>query len=682
MKKIFSIVVFMTVVYLFLFYSCANVGMPTGGDKDSIPPVVVKMNPEIGAKNFEGHSISVTFDEYITSKDVSNSLLVSPVLKRKPTVRMKGKTLFIEFVDTLEQNTTYCFNFGNGIADNNEGNKLNNFRTNFSTGEDFDSLMIGGFVVRAENLEPVEDAYVLLFSEGDSINTFRKGTPSYLAKTDEKGFYLFTNIKDGKYRLYALKDADFSLTFNQSDEPIAFNDSLVSALTPNIRLIEKKRQILTLDSLLKGKLSPDSIRTGNTRKAPVGGDVKYKSEITPTLSFADRTTDNYYANVADTLRMGNYQERISITPNVLFMFTGKTNNQLLKDYSRNAANLVKFNFSHAVKDSFNVELLSPEVSSDWAYLEYSAGRDSSINLWIKDTVVSKIDTLKMGVQYLALDTANETILKRDTLFLAFDTEGSTKNNKKKKKKEKDSEEIPEVIQPFSFTSNMKEDFDPYDSILIESPEPLAQFDYKKIHLYSVKDTVNKEINYRIEQDSVYLRKYRIIYPWEYEEQYLLQIDSAAAKTYGGIPSAKVEKNFNIQKENYYGKIFLNMKNVSCSCILQFMKNSKTEEVLRTYTFSENGEVEIPFIKPETYKLSIILDRNGNGKWDPGILDKMIQPEHIVYYNKVIKVRSNFEIHENWSLPKKVQYKKIIFDEEKEKAKEKERKNREQKKNSL
>ncbi|MBK5203530.1 MAG: Ig-like domain-containing protein [Prolixibacteraceae bacterium] len=674
MKKIISIIVFSGIIYLFLFYSCANVGMPTGGDKDSIPPIVVKMNPEIGARKFKGHSISVTFDEFVTSTDVSNSLVVSPVLKRKPTVRMKGKTIFIEFVDTLAQNTTYCFNFGNGIADNNEGNKLDNFRTSFSTGEDFDSLMIGGFVVMAENLEPVEDAYVMLFSEGDSINTFKKGIPSYIAKTDKKGFYIITNIKAGKYLLYALKDADYSLSFNQPDEPIAFNGSVVEPLTPNIKHIGKK-DLSMVDSLLQGKLSPDSLLSGDTINVLNIDKVKDKLEpvILSSSVKGSNTDENYYANVVDTLRMGNYQERISITPNVLFMFQGETNNQLLKDYSRNKANLVKFNFSHAVKDSFDVKLISPKVSSDWDYLEYAAGCDSSINLWIIDTAVSKIDTLKMGVQYLALDTAKQTIIKRDTLFLAFNSGTYTKKEKKKKKEKKEEEQ--EVIQPFSFTSNIKEDFDPYDSILVESTEPLAQFDYKKIHLYQVNDTVKKELTFNVKQDTVYLRKYRIAYPWEYEEKYCLQIDSAAAKTYEGIPSAEVEKNFTVQKEKYYGKIFMNMKNISCPCILKVLKNSNDEEVINTVSVLKDGEVEIPFIKPDTYKLAIILDSNGNGKWDPGILDKKIQPEHILYYNKVIKVRSNFEIHETWSIPKNVQYKKIIFDEEKEKAKEKERKNK-------
>lgn len=678
MKNIFSIIVFSGIIYLFLFYSCANVGMPTGGDKDSIPPVVVKMNPEIGAKNFKGHSISVTFDEFITSTDVSNSLVVSPVLKRKPTVRMKGKTLFIEFIDTLSENTTYCFNFGDGIADNNEGNKLKNFRTSFSTGEDFDSLMIGGFVVLAKNLEPVKDAYVMLFSEGDSINNFKKGIPSYIAKTDEKGFYIITNIKAGKYLLYALKDADYSLSFNQPEEPIAFNGSVVEPLTPNIKQIRKKdfsKDHPIVDSLLKGKLPPDSLLSKDTLKIP--NIEKIKDDMEPLILSSSKDTNidgNYYANVVDTLRIGNFQERISITPHVLFMFQEVTNNQLLKDYNRSSANLVKFNFSHAVKDSFDVKLISPEISSKWSYLEYVAGQDSSINLWITDTTISKIDTLRMEIQYLALDTAQQTILKRDTLFLAFSSGTYTKKEKKKKKKE----EEPEIIQPFSFANNIKKDFDPYDSILIESAEPLERFDYKKIHLYQVNDTVKEELTFNIKQDSVCLRKYRIVYPWEYEEQYCLQIDSAAANTYGGIPSAKVDLNFTIQKENYYGKIFMNMKNVSCPCILKVMKNSTDEDVVKTISVMKDGEVEIPFIKPDTYKLSVILDSNGNGKWDSGILDKKIQPEHILYYNKVIKVRSNFEIHETWSIPKNVQYKKIIFDEEKEKAKEKERKNKRQK----
>ena len=129
---------YIPIVLLFLlsFTDCAKKGSPSGGIKDSIPPVIVKSNPENYSINFSENEIRIYFDEYIKLKDLQKELIVSPPLKYPPTITplSTSKVLKIKIDDTLKENTTYSFNFGNSIVDNNEENAFKYFKYVFSTG--------------------------------------------------------------------------------------------------------------------------------------------------------------------------------------------------------------------------------------------------------------------------------------------------------------------------------------------------------------------------------------------------------------------------------------------------------------------------------------------------------------------------------------------------------------------
>ena len=654
MKRIFSILLFSWIAYLFFTTSCANMGMPTGGDKDTIPPVVVHAVPEFNARNYKGHSVSLTFDEFIIADDISTELMVSPPLKKKPVIKTKSKTLTIELDDKLKKNTTYSLDFGDAIVDNNEKNPLKKFRLAFSTGEDFDSLMIGGFVVDAKNIDPVKSAIVMLYHASDSLSAFRDSIPAYVAKTDEKGFYAFTNIPAGKYYLYALEDADNSLTYNQPGERIAFSDSLVA---PGTFESKKVSRVDTLAEMIKkiGEPGVDSVAIAKLLALK-----KIKADSIAAKEQAEHV-------FSDTLQLGKHTERVTVKPHVLLMFQEETNDQYLNNYTRQQANLIRFYFENAVTDSFNTRLISPVPSPEWSVLEFNPGRDT-ISMWINDTVISKIDTLKMELKYQALDSLKKTMIKTDTLEFVY----SVPRVKEKRRRKKEG---PVIIQPFSFRQNIRDSFDPYNPVILEAPEPLESFDYSKIHLYHLKDTVEQPIAFDISQDSLIFRRYQISYPWTFEEQYRLEIDSAAAKTYSGFPSGRISQKFTVQKENYYGKIFLNISNIPGPCIVQLLKNTEKEEVLHSAPIKADGEIEFPFLKPDKYKIRLIVDRNSNGKWDTGDLGKGRQPERVVYFQKILRIRSNFEIRESWTLPDDLQFKKTLIDDNKDKSNIKKKRSR-------
>jgi len=190
---------------IFLYYmisACANVGVPTGGQKDTSPPVVVQSSPPDKSLNFNGDVIRITFDEFIQLKNISQQLIVSPPFKDKPEVKLRNKTLVISLNNPLRDSTTYTLYFGDAVADLNEGNIFRNFRFVFSTGNKIDSLKTGGTLVNAFTLKPEKDVMVMLYAD-KSDSAPLKDMPLYVSRTGDKGEFLITNIRKGVYKVFA-----------------------------------------------------------------------------------------------------------------------------------------------------------------------------------------------------------------------------------------------------------------------------------------------------------------------------------------------------------------------------------------------------------------------------------------------------------------------------------------------
>ncbi|MBP6334475.1 MAG: Ig-like domain-containing protein [Bacteroidia bacterium] len=225
--------------YLFLatqiFISCAIQVAPSGGAQDIVPPGIEKTEPANYSTGFTGNEIAITFDEYIQLKDINSQLLVSPPLKKFPEVKVRKRTLFVQFDDTLEANTTYSFNFGNAIVDNNESNALENYQFVFSTGDVVDSLEISGTVENANDSKTEKDILVMLYKGSDDSLPFKK-RPYYFGKTDASGKFRVRNISPGKYKVIGLKDANADYFYNPTEESIAFVDSSVQDGTQDLLL--------------------------------------------------------------------------------------------------------------------------------------------------------------------------------------------------------------------------------------------------------------------------------------------------------------------------------------------------------------------------------------------------------------------------------------------------------------
>ncbi|HLV93386.1 MAG TPA: Ig-like domain-containing protein [Aequorivita sp.] len=220
-------------LFLLSFTDCAKKGTPSGGPRDTIPPVILRSNPENYNTLFTGDEIEIRFDEYIKLKDIGKELIISPPMKYAPIITplSTSKTLKIKLVDTLKPNTTYVFNFGNSIVDNNEGNVLEYFKYVFSTGDYIDSLKLSGRVRDAELVTAEFPTTVMLYemNEAYTDSLVYSEKPMYITVTkDSTGIFEFTNLKEGEYKLLAVKEKNNTYTFQPKDDKIGFITSTVS----------------------------------------------------------------------------------------------------------------------------------------------------------------------------------------------------------------------------------------------------------------------------------------------------------------------------------------------------------------------------------------------------------------------------------------------------------------------
>ena len=187
-----------------ILFSCARRGTPTGGDKDTIPPILEKAIPLNKTVNFKEKRIKIYFDEYIKLKDVKTQLIISPPQKNEPIITPVGtasKFISIKILDTLDANTTYLYNFGNSIVDNNEENKLGNFKYVFSTGTYIDSLEVTGEVKDPIVKETSKNLDVMLYEYDTAFtdSVVFKQKPRYISNTLDSTLFEISNVRKGKY---------------------------------------------------------------------------------------------------------------------------------------------------------------------------------------------------------------------------------------------------------------------------------------------------------------------------------------------------------------------------------------------------------------------------------------------------------------------------------------------------
>lgn len=279
--------------------SCAKRGNITGGSKDTLAPVLKASFPKNGSVNFKDNEIKLVFDEFVKLKNINKQLIISPPMKRQPEILPynASKIITIRLKDTLQPNTTYSFNFGQSIEDNNEGNPYSQFKYIFSTGEKIDSLKLK--VKIKDALEKKVDNFVsvMLYEINEKFNdsTIYKETPRYITNTlDSLQFVTIENIKAGNYLLLALKD-NGNNKFNPKSDKIGFYKHFITIPNDTIFEVELFKEKLPFTAFKPSQASGNKMLMGY-EGSPKGIKVRVKkgSEIIPSIVTQFPKKDSVY----------------------------------------------------------------------------------------------------------------------------------------------------------------------------------------------------------------------------------------------------------------------------------------------------------------------------------------------------------------------------------------------------
>jgi hypothetical protein len=220
---------------------CANIIPPSGGPRDTLPPILLSALPADSTVNFRGNRITLTFDEYVDLQEVQNNLLFTPTFEINPEVSVRAKVVSVRFRDSLLPNTTYIFNFGNAIRDINESNTFRNFTYTFSTGPVLDSLTLAGKVILAENGK-TDSTLIVMLHNSLSDSAVIKQRPVYVTRVNPDGSFRFRNLPRDTFAIYALGDAGIIRRYqNKSQQYFAFaSEPVIAGSAENLTLFAYK----------------------------------------------------------------------------------------------------------------------------------------------------------------------------------------------------------------------------------------------------------------------------------------------------------------------------------------------------------------------------------------------------------------------------------------------------------
>ncbi len=582
---------------------CANPVTPGGGPRDIEPPIVLSSVPENQAIFFNKKSIVLHFDEFVKIKNPDQQVLISPPLETKPEYRLRGKSLIIDLKSELEPNTTYSIFFGNAIVDLAEENPLVDYSYVFSTGAYIDSMAIAGEVLMAFNRQPVEGAFVMLYPPhidtvpDDSLPMLVR--PLYVAKTNKQGQFLLANLRNEPYRIFALKDLNSNYLFDQPDEEIAFIDSLLKPeAMEHAHFVEKAyADTLDADSVFAESHIADTLIV-----EPIAGDTLLTDSISTKHDHAFYILE-MFKQVDSTLRIASVES--FYPPRFQINFTAPATSPYLR-------------------------VLDGTAESDWNIMETSRYNDT-ITWWVTD---STIDSLRLEVS-----NPDEVL---DTLQLAF-----APPEKKPARRPRGDEEL-ERPERIAISANIKgRKLDLGKPLVLTIDAPLARYNFDRSLMVEGEDTLGAAPFVAI--DSIQ-RKFQFEHQLKEDTRYEIIFSDSIFYSIYGLTNDSLGFAFSTGSLREYGSILLNVSldNTATPYIIQLL--DAKERVLREFYLIESQQVQMDFLKPDTYLIKAIADRWPNRRWDTGVYTEGRQPERVYYFPDELIVRANWDIEKTWKLP--------------------------------
>ena len=583
-----------------IFSRCANTMTPQGGPKDTIPPVIVKMNPDNFTTNFKGNKIYIEFNEFVQLKDQNKEFFTSPAMKKKPVLTIRGKGIAIQIRDTLRENTTYALNFGGAVRDNNEGNPLNAMRYVLSTGDTVDSIYCSGYTADSYKADSVSKSYIWFYiadslpNTPDWDSTMLNRKPDVIARAENNGIFIAQNLKPVPYRIYAYQDKNDNQLYEAGTDLVGFVDGVHNPVE-----------------------LPD------------------------------------FAIWFDSLRMYPSAE-----PQLYFrMFMDETfKRQTLQEASR--PNQHKALLQFGAKFPKIEEIRFDSIPSDKVIIDpQTIGRDT-IALWFNVPSAELPDTLKGEITYYKHDSIRQLVKTTEPLKLAWKYVESKEEERERIKQEKDKERAekagetytpPKKPNPFKIKMAMSGDINPENHLTLEFDYPLIKLDSTVVKLAEVDEKGNeKPVKVTFERDTANMLLWRLKTKWKELSKYNLMIPAGALEDVARQQNDTIRASYGGLDHEKFAVVLIDVKGKpdGTKYIVQLTNaQGKMQQEKRDVT---GGKVQFNYVTPGDIKIRIIEDTNGNGKWDSGNVVERRQPERSELYANE-KGEDTFVTKANWEM---------------------------------
>lgn len=607
---------FLRLVVALLFVSaflsrCASMMTPTGGPRDSLPPVIVTMLPDNFSTNrpTTNHGkIYIEFDEFVQIKDQQKEFFTSPQMKKKPTITQRGRGIVIQLRDTLLPNTTYALNFGSAIRDNNEGNPLYSMRYVFSTGPEIDSMVMSGYTADGYEADSVSKSFIW-FYPADSVkevaeydSTVFNYKPAVIARAENNGIFIAQNLKPIPYRIYAVEDKNDNQMYDPGTDQVGFIEG-----------------------------------TWNPAEMPD------------------------FAMWYDSVR-----QYVSAEPQLYFrMFMDKAfKRQVLSENQRPKQHQAMLYFSAAHPEIRSLRFDS--IPADRVIIDPQTEGKDTVALWFNVPSAMLPDTIKGEMIYLKHDTLNR--LQPDTVALKLswrliETKEQEREREKIERERKKAEaagekyEEPKQENPFVFNMPTSGDLNPENHLTIDFDYPLVSIDSARMLLTrQLEDNSIEDVPVHMVHDTAKLRRWYIRADWVPGGQYTLTIPDSVFRDVAGYANDSIVGKYTVYDPEKFAtvKIHVQSRDPQMTYIVQLLDaNGSMKQERRDV---KAGDIQFNYVPAGEIQFRVIEDRNGNGRWDTGDLVARRQPERAEMYvndagENTFATKTNWEIEFTMNMDK-------------------------------
>ena len=583
-------------------HSCANMGSgPQGGPRDVTPPKYIFSTPERSAVNAKPQKAEIIFDEYVVLKDAQD-VIVSPPMELAPEIKSVGKKVSITFKDSLEKDATYIIDFGDKIGDFRENNPIRNYYFEFATGNQIDSFCISGNVVDAYTLVPQENITIGVYSDWTDTTLATKKFER-ITRTDKSGRFILRGLKEKPYHLCAVKDDNTNFRYDAPGESLAWIDTIIQPRKKMVERCDTTWKTVDRDSLLG--LEPSNVRTDTL--------------IVDTIVCKERP---HY--LPDSIEMRLFAKHVPF--------------QAYKKVERSEARKITLYFT-TEKDHFEKLTIVPtnfKPSDDWLIVERSATRDT-VNFWIKDTNIVKLDTLEFAMTYIATDSVGAFVTQTDTVTSIYKKVKVSKREEREAKKKKEALKIS--ISKFVEIEGAPE---------IEFETPTFDFNKEALTIHEKKDSTKKPIPFKIVAADSCGRKYKLEGNWEEGVSYNVVVDSGKVQDIYGLGSDSTMLTFRKKEKKEYANIILKIGDIPAEDVIVELVDK--EKIVRR-EYPKDNKVEFTNVAPGSYAARLIVDTDKNGDWTTGDYNGLKQPEKVYFFEKPLSVSANWDYEEDWVIGK-------------------------------